>query len=139
MLDYKFEHCDSYYQCYLKYGTMTFYGEARCHPEDEDMKSERTGYFIAECRANLQLMRWRRDYEIMPMVKEYKHLYNSLAQSPKFDKESCAAKAILREWKKWERELEATREDIKNEKNYLRNYIIEKDKLHNKIRKGKNS
>ena len=62
MLDYKFEYDDGVCCCYLKYENITFYGESKCHPEDEDMKSERTGCFIAECRANLQLMRWRRDY-----------------------------------------------------------------------------
>ena len=75
----------------------------------------------------------------MPMVKEYKHLYSCIAQSPKFDKDSYTAKAIFREWKKWEKELAATREDIKYEKQYLRNYMAEKDKLHERIRKGKSN
>jgi hypothetical protein len=39
--------------CDLTYNNLTFTGVATCHPEDEDMKSERTGYFIAEMRANI--------------------------------------------------------------------------------------
>ena len=52
------------------------------------MCSERTGYFIAETRANLAKLRYCRDHEIMPMVKHYKHFYDCISHSSKFNKES---------------------------------------------------
>ena len=137
MLDYKFEHSDYCYQCYLTYKGMIFYGEAKCHPDDYDMCSERTGYFIAETRANLQKLRWCRDYEVMPMVKHYRHFYDCLSHSSKFNKDSYEAHMILKELKKWEYELQEIRLIIKEERDYLRNYIAEKDHLYHRIRMGK--
>ena len=139
MLNYKFEHSDYIYQCYLTYNGITFYGEAKCHPDDYDMCSERTGYFIAEMRANIQKLRWCRDYEVMPMVKHYRHFYDCLSHSSKFNKDSYEAHMILKELKKWEYELKAIRQDIKDERKYLKEYIDTKERLYRHIRQDKHN
>lgn len=137
MLNYKFEHSDYIYQCYLTYKGVIFYGEAKCHPDDYDMCSERTGYFIAETRANIQKLRWCRDNEVMPMVKHYRHFYDCLSHSSKFNKDSYEARMILKELKKWEYELKAIRQDIKDERKYLKEYIDTKERLYRHIRQDK--
>jgi hypothetical protein len=139
MLDYRFSHYDYTYQCQINYNGITFFGEAKCHPDDYDMCSERTGYFIAETRANLAKLRYCRDHEIMPMVKHYKHFYDCISHSSKFNKESYETEMIYREKRKWEKALEAIRDEIKHNREYLRQYIADKEKLHNKIRQGKSN
>ena len=99
MLKYNFSTDENYSYCELRYNNLTFTGIAQCHPEDEDMKSERTGYFIAETRANIQKLQWVRDYEILPMYKHYKHFYDCLSHSSKFNKDSFEARAIYKELK----------------------------------------
>ena len=123
--------------CELTYNNLTFTGAATCHPEDEDMKSERTGYFIAEMRANIQKLCWIRDYEILPAWKHYKHFYDCVSHSSKFNKESYEAKCIYKEWKKLDYRLKEVREDIKNERQYLKDYIKAKEEMYQRIRKGK--
>ena len=137
MLDYKFEHSDYCYQCYLTYKGMIFYGEAKCHPDDYDMCSERTGYFIAETRANIQKLRWCRDNEVIPMVKYLRHLHDCVSHSSHYNPDNYESKVIQKELKKWEYNLQEIRLAIKEERDYLRNYIAEKDHLYRKIRMGK--
>ena len=139
MLKYEFRKEGNCSYCDLTYNNLTFTGVAECHPDDEDMMSERTGYFIAETRANIQKLRWCRDYEVMPMVKHYRHFYDCLSHSSKFNKDSYEAHMILKELKKWEYELQEIRLIIKEERDYLRNYIAEKERLYKKIRMGKSN
>ena len=139
MINYKFEQYDSTYLCYIDRDGVKFFGEAYCHPEDEDMKSERTGYFIAETRANISMLRYIRDHEVIPMLKYYKHFYDCVSHSSKFNKDSYEAKMLLKELRKWEKELSDVREEIKHNRDYLREYIDQKEKLYQKIRKGNNN
>lgn len=125
------------YSCDLTYKDITFTGEAFCHPDDEDLKSERTGYFIAEMRANIQKLQWIRDWEILPILKSYKHVYDCISHAPEFNKDSYEAFCLRRHIDKLTKELAEIKETIKEERNYLRNYIAEKDHLYHKIRMGK--
>ena len=45
-----------------------FVGEATCHSQDTDMKSERTGCELAFRRAKLQYLRTIRDSELKPAL-----------------------------------------------------------------------
>ena len=40
---------------------------------------------------------------------------------------------------KWEKALEAIRDEIKHHREYLRKYIADKDKLHERLRKDKSN
>jgi hypothetical protein len=137
MLKYNFYTEDDYCYCDLTYNDLTFTGTAKCHSDDYDMKSERTGYFIAETRANIDKLRWVRDYEIIPMLKSYKHLYDCIIHAPKGNKDSYEAQCIYRKIKLLEIDLKDLREAIKEERDYLREYIAEKEKIYQRIRKGK--
>ena len=105
--------------------------------DDYDMKSERTGYSIAEIRANIQKLTWIRDYEILPAYNNFKHFYNCLINSPKSNKESYEIKRVYKEFKRLEYELKEIRKAIKDEREYVRNYINKKEELYQRLRKGK--
>ena len=137
MLDYKFENSDYTYRCYITRNGIIFYGEAKCHPDDYDMCSERTGYFIAETRANISMLRHIRDNEILPMVKYYRHFYDCISRSSKFNPDSYEAKRIKHEFKKFEHELKDIREEIELNRIYLKEYINTKDKVYKHIRMGR--
>jgi hypothetical protein len=74
----------------------------------------------------------------MPMVKHYRHFYDCISHSSKFNKESYETDMIYREKRKWEKALEAIRAEIKYNRDYIRKYIADKDKLHERLRKDKN-
>ena len=46
-----------------------FYGAAKCHPDDEDMKNRLAGQNIAEARASIQYLKHIRDNELRPQLK----------------------------------------------------------------------
>lgn len=72
----------------------TFIGEATCHPNDEDMMSERTGCELAFRRAKLQYLRTVRDAEIKPALAALEHLYASMVHSTNFEAKSYEARTI---------------------------------------------
>ena len=68
-----------------EYG-LEFMGAALCHPDDKDMKSERTGCEIANRRAYIHLLCHERDNIIAPQLKALKQLYYSINKSKNFNK-----------------------------------------------------
>lgn len=72
----------------------TFIGEATCHPNDEDMMSERTGCELAFRRAKLQYLRTVRDAEIKPALFALEHLYASMVHSTHFEAKSYESRTI---------------------------------------------
>ena len=139
MLKYNFYTEDNICYCEIMYNDQKFVGSAKCHPDDLDMKSDRTGYFIAEVRANIAKLRWCRDYEILPMVKYYKHFYDCVSHSSKFNPETYEAKMIKKELRRWESELALVRDTIQSEREYLREYIDTKEKVYQRIRSVKHN
>ena len=138
-LKYEFRTEGNYSYCDLTYNNLTFTGIARCHPDDVDMISERTGYCIAEIRANIQKLRWVRDYEIIPMIKSYKHLRHCISRAPKHNPDSYEFYAIEQKIKKLEEDLIDLRAAIKEERDYLSDYIRKKETVYQRIRKAKNN
>ena len=133
----KFETCENKSYCYINHNGITFYGEASCHPDDLDMQSERTGYFIAETRANIKLLQYKRDYEFLPLLKSYKHLYDCMSHCPQFNKTSYEAFCVRRHIQHLERDIAEIKAAITEEKEYLKNYIEEKEHVYQRIRLGK--
>ena len=75
-----------------KYGT--FKGEAKCHPDDFDMESEKVGCEIAYCRATIEALKHERDNVIKPSLKALKQLYYSMKHSKKFNPKSYENKML---------------------------------------------
>ena len=49
-------------------------GIARCSPKDQDMKGEKTGCFIAECRSTRNPFKEKKENEIKTSLNDYNHL-----------------------------------------------------------------
>lgn len=112
----------------------TFYGEARCHPKDQDMKSEKTGYAIALRRAYIKALCYYRDNECKPTIKALKKYYNSICNNKDFDKTNYMVKRLYKHIMIAEKDLEAVRELIAEERKSLYEYIDQKDEFYHKIR-----
>ena len=119
---------------YIERNGITMCGEAKCHPDDTDMMSERTGLTIAEARAYIQMLKAKKKYEIQPKIDVLRHLLTNIQSSKRHDPkayESCMLRSQLAHW---EGQLAEINADITDEEKYLKEYIDQKDKLYRKLR-----
>lgn len=114
-----------------------FEGVAHCHEQDADFMSERTGCYIAECRAGIARLRHIRDNDLRPQLKALKHFYYTLSHRKTFNIENHAIKCLLAQIEMVARDLEEVKQDIKLEQQYLSDYIKNKEIMYQKVRKAK--
>ena len=60
-IQYYYDDVNGVASCTIRYKNLLFTGTSKCHPDDEDFMSEHTGCFIAEVRANIKVLKFRRD------------------------------------------------------------------------------
>ena len=115
-----------------------FYGDSRCHPEDRDFESETIGYTIAEYRANIKAIRHHYKNEIIPTLKAFYHLWDSMNQSKHFNPRSYEARRIRRTIKILEADLEVYKDIEKGLKEFVKAYVQGKDDYHAAVRRKRN-
>ena len=122
---------------HTKYGTFT--GIASCHPDDEDMMSEKVGCEIAYSRAAIESLKYERDCVIKPSLKALKQLYYSMKHSKKFNPKSYEYKMLKRQIECWEFDLTVINDMINTERTWIRDYINTKEALYQNIRANRNN
>ena len=120
--------------CLLSDGERVYTGFARCHPDDEDMKSEKTGCEIALRRAKIAALRGYRD-ELKIRLSALNQYYYSINKSQKFKKKSYENKMLQRQIRQIKFDLDTTKEMIAGEELSLRAYIKSKDVFYTQTRK----
>lgn len=133
---YNEKYGSSYFD--IDYNGIHISANARCHPDDMDFSSERTGLTIAEARATVALLKAKRRYEIEPQLKILKHLYGNMTTSKHFNPKSYEAKMIRSQIRAIEKELATISNDIADEEKYLEEYIQKKDAFYKKMRAKNN-
>lgn len=123
--------------CVLTAHGVEFYGIATCHPNDEDMKSVRTGEIIAFNRAYIKYLQHMRNTQVDPILKVLTDLYKNMASSHRFNSKSFEAIQLYKEIKYYEENKRVINQLIKDTREYLKNYINEKDKFYQRMRKSK--
>lgn len=123
--------------CVLTAHGVEFYGTATCHPNDEDMKSTRTGEIIAFNRAYIKYIQYMRNTQVNPMLKVLTDLYKNMASSHRFNPKSFEATQLYKEIKGYEESKKVINHLIEDTREYLKNYIDEKDKFYQRLRKSK--
>jgi hypothetical protein len=113
-----------------------FIGTATCHPEDEDFKSQLTGGFIAEMRADIAYLKHQRDNQLKPAIKELLHVLSIL--EAKKERSPEVEKVIHRELKNKQEELKNMKQRLKESRIGLSNYLAAKEEYHNKLRAKNN-
>ena len=114
-----------------------YVGMAMCHPEDEDMMSEKTGCEIALRRMEIEALRAYRRDELEPGLKALKQLYYSMKHSGQFNKKSYEAKMLFRQMNQKQEDIDFIKEIIAQRKEELKDFIDRKDEFYKKTRKGR--
>ena len=123
--------------CVISEGGIEFYGTATCHPNDEDMKSVRTGEVISFNRAYIKYLQHIKNTTIAPTLKALEDLYKNMATSYRFNEKSFEAKQLKKEIEFYKENKRIVNEIIKSTKEYLKDYIDAKDKFYQKQRDKK--
>ena len=101
---------------------MTFYGEAKCAPEDEDKYSEKIGEYIAEERAWIALLRHCR-VSLEDTIRAQAHLINCMEQIKDFNHKDREYRILKRDYYYNREALKELRTYIANAQSALRYYI----------------
>lgn len=120
--------------CILTDGDNVYIGTAQCSEQDQDMKSEKTGCYIAECRAQINYLTHVRDNELKPALKALNILYYSMNQSKQFNSNSYENKMLQRQIHALEFDLTVVKDMLAQEKQNLKEYLNQKAKAYARIR-----
>jgi hypothetical protein len=138
MEDIKFTYKDGVATCRIKYKGVIIESEAHCHPDDNDFESERVGCCIAEARAYIDLLKLKRDNEVIPFVHRMRSIHHNICSSKQSNPNSYEFLFICRELQKSENELTAINKEIAEQKKSLATYISDKEKFYQRMRKARN-
>ena len=109
---------------------LSGYGRAICHDDDTRWKRASTGKYIAMTRAQIDILRKKRDYELKPSIMAIEHIISTMTNSKKYNPDSYEAKRVKKELKNLKNDLHMINTIIKDEQASLKTYLDAKDKLH---------
>ena len=112
----------------------TYVGEARCHPDDVDMKNKMTGSEIAYRRAYIKYLKHMRDTEFVPQLSVLKHMYSCMEQAADFNPKDNNIRLMKRAIDNYSAAVDMIRAAIRDERNDLHTYMTDKAKLYKLIR-----
>lgn len=119
--------------CILSDGEKIYTGFAQCHPDDNDMKGEKTGCEIAFKRARIHALRGYRD-ELKIKLSTLKQLYYTMNRSKHFNPKSYENKMLQRQLRMINFDLDTVKEILATEEQNLREYLKNKDDFYVKTR-----
>ena len=123
--------------CLLESNGQVFYGQAVCHPDDQDMCSEKTGIEIAIKRATIDAYCYYRDC-LKERLTALNQLYYSINKSKQYNPKAYESRMLRRQICIINSDLTTTKEIIAQLRNELNDYIKAKDVFYNQIRKNRN-
>jgi hypothetical protein len=107
--------------------TLSGYGRALCHDDDEAYKNQITGDYIAFTRAQIDILRKKRDYELKPSIIAIEHIISTMINSKNYNPNSYEAKRIKKELQNLKLDLRYINTVIEDTQLGLREYLILKD------------
>ena len=116
---------------------MYICGEAVASKEDWAYANEYTGYHIAECRMNIDFAKQHIEYKLKPQVEILTHVLGTMQRSPKYNPTSYEAKRIYAERQNLLDDIEQFKSFIAATKDYLNDYLTDKDNLYRRLEQGK--
>ena len=119
--------------CILSDGEKVYTGFAQCHPDDEDMKGQKTGCEIAFRRAKINTLRGYRD-ELKIRLSTLKQLYYTMNKSKHFNPKSYENRMLQRQIRMINFDLDTVKEILATEEQNLREYLKNKDDFYVKTR-----
>lgn len=134
-LDFFFDEDKGITTCNYRIGDKNFIGKAYCHSDDSDFKAKITGESISERRAKIKHLKYELNCNLRPGLAALKQLYFSVDRSKSYNKTDYLAKALVRQIKIKESEIDLLKDIIKDQEDSLKDYIDEKEKLYQRLRK----
>ena len=127
----RYDETDGIASCTLTYRSVSgqdivALGTALCHPQDQDMKSQITGEYIARARAVVALAQRINAEELKPGLVALKHLLSTMDHGG-YDPNS-------KEIKNFEDDIRYNKIIIDEEKKMLREYIKDKEAIYQQLR-----
>ena len=116
---------------------MTFVGTAKCHEQDQDMKSEKVGTFIALNRAQIKHLTYIINKELKPQLKAIESLYNEMTQCKKFNPKSFEARRIRKKMHEIKADIAELDDFRKFKLQETSEYINLKEEFYQKTRKNR--
>ncbi len=113
----------------------TYFGQAKCHPEDKDMMSEHTGLEIAYRRAALRYLCHVRNNIIKPELKTLKTFYHSINSNKDYDENHYIVKRLLKHINFAQQDLDDINSEITHGRKELKDYMENKNDFYRSIRK----
>ena len=132
---YEWDEVTGLAECWIQDGDHTFYGNAACHPDDTDFMSERTGCYIAEVRASIRRLKWKKR-EAKLQLKALKTLYRDMLDRSDVKHDGLEMYYIRKRVNEIAQTIAEFEQDIRLEETYLADYIANKDIIYQKIRKA---
>ena len=118
----------------MYYKGKQFIGVSKCHPDDMDYVSEKSGGYISELRAEKKVLQHIKENEIKPELILLTHLINNAKRSKHHNKDSYEFKLLLSQKKAKEVELKTIIKDLEEIQHNLKTYIDSKDKIYKRLR-----
>ena len=115
---------------------LSGFGIAECHPQDEDVKSRRTGEHIAELRAQINLLQDYKNKELRPGLKALLHVRGTMVKSTRYNPDSYESKRLNVEIKNYQKDIKDIEQAIQAAKQELYDYINLKEKMYQRQREG---
>lgn len=122
--------------CVIETKNKTFVGTAQCCDTDRDMMNEKTGCEIAYHRAIIRALQEHAN-DIKNELMGLKKYYYSVNQSKYFVPDDYMSNMLLSQMTQREDEIRVTKDAIKKEKEYLKNYMEDKATFYKKIRRNR--
>ena len=122
--------------CLIQDGNATYYGTAKCAPDDKDMMSEKTGCEIAWTRANISYMQKQKE-KVRYQIEALQHYKSTVLQSKTLiidDNVDYLFRRLNKEIYNLRQEHYELQSQIDVAKTRLREYIKDKDTFYKKIR-----
>lgn len=126
-----------YTRCEMKYKGKTFVGETQCLAEDDMFWSERVGCYIAECKAHIKVLKYKRA-QIRAKLDPLMQLERGMKANNNYNPKSYEARYLQGQIRMFKEQLAVANTDIALEEQNLFSYIQNKEIMYKKYRKGQN-
>ena len=123
--------------CILFDGQTPFIGVAKCHPDDVDFQSEKTGMIIAESRAEINALQHYKNNVLKPGLDALNQLYYSINLSKQYNKKSYESKMLYRQIEMKKKDIEVIKEILDQRKKELKQFIDDKDEFYKTVKKNR--
>jgi hypothetical protein len=122
--------------CRIPYNHSEYIGVAKCHPEDEDFKSELIGSELAYSRACIKVLQAIKN-EKRAQLQVLKELYGSLDPSPRFNPNSFEAKMMRKKMDEVKADIEMAKDCICLVREDIDKDITKAENFYQKVRKNR--